>query len=39
MSEELAEAADTIEVPGEEISTGCVGGMPGNSESGGPYRR
>jgi len=34
-----AQTADTLEVLGEKISTGCVGGMPGNSGSRGPYRR
>lgn len=37
----LADAADTLEVLGEKISTNCVGGMGGSDATGGsgPYRR
>lgn len=30
-------AADTLEMLGEKVSTGCVGGMPGTTGGSGPY--
>jgi hypothetical protein len=30
-------AADNLEVLGEKVSTGCVGGMPGSTGGSGPY--
>jgi len=38
-NETIDGAADSLEVLGEKISTGCVGGLPGQTGGAGPYRR